>query len=356
MDFNFVNPFLLNQLETVDAEELMATPYAPKKFVVSDMLPEGLILLCGPSKIGKSWFVLQLCLAVALGKNFLGHEIMQCDVLYLALEDTFARMKERMAILSEECPTNLRFATQSGLLGGDLEEQLVTHKQQYPNTKLVVIDTLQKIRGACDPKISSPTYGKDYADIGTLKRIADELGIAILLVHHLRKMQDRDDPFNEISGTTGLMGAADTILLLKKANREKNGANLYLTGRDIEFRTLALEFENCFWKITEDIPPPTIRPISPIVKKVCEYIKIHKYFKGSASELLSLLEEENIKPNVLTRSLSSEAFNYLQDEKIIYSSGRTGNGRWLELTLNLSNIDDGNDDTDEKNAIENLAT
>ena len=215
---------------------------------------------------------------------------------------------------------------------------------------------MQKIRGACDPKISSPTYGKDYADIGTLKRIADELGIAILLVHHLRKMQDRDDPFNEISGTTGLMGAADTILLLKKANREKNGANLYLTGRDIEFRTLALEFENCFWKITEDIPPPTIRPISPIVKKVCEYIKIHKYFKGSASELLSLLEEENIKPNVLTRSLSSEAFNYLQDEKIIYSSGRTGNGRWLELTLNLSNIDDGNDDTDEKNAIENLAT
>ena len=148
----------------------------------------------------------------------------------------------------------------------------------------------------------------------------------------------------------------NTILLLKKANREKNGANLYLTGRDIEFRTLALEFENCFWKITEDIPPPTIRPISPIVKKVCEYIKIHKYFKGSASELLSLLEEENIKPNVLTRSLSSEAFNYLQDEKIIYSSGRTGNGRWLELTLNLSNIDDGNDDTDEKNAIENLAT
>ena len=87
MDFNFVNPFLLNQLETVDAEELMATPYAPKKFVVSDMLPEGLILLCGPSKIGKSWFVLQLCLAVALGKKFLGHEIMQCDVLYLALEE-----------------------------------------------------------------------------------------------------------------------------------------------------------------------------------------------------------------------------------------------------------------------------
>ena len=93
-----------------------------------------------------------------------------------------------------------------------------------------------------------------------------------------------------------------------------------------------------------------------MIAPICEYIKIHKYFKGSASELLSLLEEENIKPNVLTRSLSSEAFNYLQDEKIIYSSGRTGNGRWLELTLNLSNINDGNDDTDEKNAIENLAT
>ena len=90
MDYDFYNPYLLNKLDTIDAEELMATPYAPKNFIVADMLPEGLTLLCGPSKIGKSWFVLQLCLCVALGRMFLGHNIISSDVLYLALEDTEA--------------------------------------------------------------------------------------------------------------------------------------------------------------------------------------------------------------------------------------------------------------------------
>ena len=113
MDYGFYNPYLLNKLDTIDAEELMATPYAPKNFIVADMLPEGLTLLCGPSKIGKSWFVLQLCLCVALGRMFLGHNIISSDVLYLALEDTFARVKDRVARLTEECPTNLRFAVQA---------------------------------------------------------------------------------------------------------------------------------------------------------------------------------------------------------------------------------------------------
>ena len=356
MDYGFYNPYLLNKLDTIDAEELMATPYAPKNFIVADMLPEGLTLLCGPSKIGKSWFVLQLCLCVALGKMFLGHNISSSDVLYLALEDTFARVKDRVARLTEECPTNLRFAVQAGTLGGELEEQLVNHKTQYPDTKLVVIDTLQKVRGACDPKAGSPTYGKDYADIGSLKKLADDLGIAIVLVHHLRKTQDKDDPFNEISGTTGLMGAADTVLLLKKVNRGTDTTFLYLTGRDIEFRAMAIEFTDCYWRLDEDVPPHDgicCRPLAPIVKTVCEYIKEHKHFRGTASELLALLGEENVKPNVLTRSLSTEAYDYLQQVGILYDSGRTGSGRWLELTLVSG---DDNDANDEKNSAEEIPT
>lgn len=362
MDYDFYNPYLLNKLDTIDAEELMATPYAPKNFIVADMLPEGLTLLCGPSKIGKSWFVLQLCLCVALGRMFLGHNIISSDVLYLALEDTFARVKDRVARLTEECPTNLRFAVQAGTLGGELEEQLVNHKTQYPDTKLVVIDTLQKVRGASDPKAGSPTYGKDYADIGSLKKLADDLGIAIVLVHHLRKTQDKDDPFNEISGTTGLMGAADTVLLLKKVNRGTDTTFLYLTGRDIEFRAMAIEFTNCYWRLDEDVPPHDgicYRPLAPIVKTVCEYIKEHKHFRGTASELLALLGEENVKPNVLTRSLSTEAYDYLQQVGILYDSGRTGNGRWLELTLvprDDSTVNDGCNANDEKISAEEIPT
>lgn len=148
-----------------------------------------------------------------------------------------------------------------------------------------------------------------------------------MLVHHLRKTQDKDDPFNEISGTTGLMGAADTVLLLKKVNRGTDTTFLYLTGRDIEFRAMAIEFTNCYWRLDEDVPPHDgicYRPLAPIVKTVCEYIKEHKHFRGTASELLALLGEENVKPNVLTRSLSTEAYDYLQQVGITYDSGRTG--------------------------------
>ena len=356
MDYGFYNPYLLNKLDTIDAEELMATPYAPKNFIVADMLPEGLTLLCGPSKIGKSWFVLQLCLCVALGRMFLGHNIIPSDVLYLALEDTFARVKDRVARLTEECPTNLRFAVQAGTLGGELEEQLVNHKTQYPDTKLVVIDTLQKVRGASDPKAGSPTYGKDYADIGSLKKLADDLGIAIVLVHHLRKTKDKDDPFNEISGSTGLMGAADTALLLKKFDRASDHAELLWTGRDVQDGGVCLTFEDCICETINgnmNRDSSCYRRLSPIVYKTCEYIKEHKHFRGTASELLALLGEENVKPNVLTRSLSTEAYDYLQQVGILYDSGRTGNGRWLELTLVSG---DDNDANDEKNSSDEIPT
>ena len=82
MDYDFYNPYLLNKLDTIDAEELMATPYAPKNFIVADMLPEALTLLCGPSKIGKSWLVLQMCICISLGIRFMGFNPQQCDALY----------------------------------------------------------------------------------------------------------------------------------------------------------------------------------------------------------------------------------------------------------------------------------
>ena len=163
----------------------MATPYAPKDFIVAEFLPEGLTLLCGPSKIGKSWFVLQLCLCVSLGVRFMGFNTTKCDVLYLALEDTFQRVKDRIARLTDETPTNLRFAVQAGTLGGTLEEQL------------------------------------------------------------------------------------------------------------------------------------------------------------------TLLGADNVKPNVLTRNLSTKAYDYLKEVGILYASGRTGSGRWIELTLKPSDGNDAKDASEE---------
>lgn len=92
----------------------------------------------------------------------MGFNTTKCDVLYLALEDTFQRVKDRIARLTDETPTNLRFAVQSGTLGGTLEEQLTLHKEKYPETKLMIIDTLQKVRGAPDAKHNISAYSKDY--------------------------------------------------------------------------------------------------------------------------------------------------------------------------------------------------
>ena len=177
-----------------------------------------------------------------------------------------------------------------------------------------------------------------------------------MLVHHLRKTKDKDDPFNEISGSTGLMGAADTALLLKKFDRASDHAELLWTGRDVQDGGVCLSFEDCIWETidgTVNRDSSCYRMLSPIVFKTCEYIKEHKHFRGTASELLALLGEENVKPNVLTRSLSTEAYDYLQQVGILYDSGRTGSGRWLELTLKPS---DDNDANDEKNSLEEIPT
>ena len=131
-----------------------------------------------------------------------------------------------------------------------LEQQIEQFLTEHPTTKLVVIDTLQRVRSAGS---DSNLYANDYQDIGLLKKLADKQHIAILLIHHLRKLHD-DDPMNMISGSTGLSGAADSAFVLQKHSRLANVASLHCTGRDIPDRTLKLEFgeEDHIWKPLED--------------------------------------------------------------------------------------------------------
>ena len=131
-----------------------------------------------------------------------------------------------------------------------LEQQIEQFLTEHPATKLVVIDTLQRVRSAGG---DSNLYANDYQDVGLLKQLADRHHIAILLIHHLRKLHD-DDPMNMISGSTGLSGAADSTFVLQKSSRLANIASLHCTGRDIPDRTLKLEFgeEDHVWKLLED--------------------------------------------------------------------------------------------------------
>ena len=235
-----------NKLKTVDAETLLSTPMSKTMFIVDGLISQGVNVISGASKIGKSWLMLWLGLQVAQGNSIWGLPTLQCDVLYLSLEDTQRRIKDRLYNLTDSAPDNLYFAVTSGLIGGGLEEQITDFLTEHPATKLVIIDTLQKVRDSKGSAGKAGMYGNDYDDISSIKRIADGFNIAILLVHHLRKLQDSDDPFNDVSGSTGIIGAADTNFILRR-KRSENAATLLVSGRDVEYQELTLRFQDLKW-------------------------------------------------------------------------------------------------------------
>ena len=251
----------IKRLQTIDADTLQSTAYEPVSFVIDDLLPRGLHLLAGAPKIGKSWLALWLCLCAAQGKPLWTFATRPCEVLYLCLEDSFQRIQSRLFDLTEDAPPTLYFAVMSQQLHNGLVEQIEQFLKEHPKTRLIVIDTLQRIRTAGN---DANPYASDYRDIGVLKALADKHRIAILLVHHLRKMND-DDPMNMISGTTGLSGATDSNFVLRKSKRRENTATLYCTGRDIPYRELALEFdgEDHVWKLLSDDCEQTEQPSQP---------------------------------------------------------------------------------------------
>ena len=240
----------MKKLETMTAEQLQSAPYAPVPFLVDELLPEGLHILAGAPKIGKSWLALWLCLCVSQGQPLWNFAVTQGEVLYLSLEDSYRRIQSRLFDLTEDAPSALHFAIMADTLKHGLEQQIEQFLTEHPATKLVVIDTLQRVRSAGG---DSNLYANDYQDVGLLKQLADKHHIAILLIHHLRKLHD-DDPMNMISGSTGLSGAADSAFVLQKNARSANAASLHCTGRDIPDRTLKLELceDDHIWKLLAD--------------------------------------------------------------------------------------------------------
>lgn len=168
--------------------QMVQTPY-----IVEKMIYQGLYILAGAPKIGKSWLALELCLSVAEGNQFLKHETNCGQALYLCLEDSFERIQKRLYELTDEAVENLSFAIMAESIGNGLEEQIENAKQSLPDLKIIVIDTLQKISESTDL-----SYSSDYKELSVLKNLTDKLRIAILLVHHTRKNYD-SDPFKKKS-------------------------------------------------------------------------------------------------------------------------------------------------------------
>lgn len=208
-------------LKTIDGETLLNSPLNSPEFIVSHLIPQGIHLLGGSPKIGKSWLVLWMCLQIANGEPIWNYETRSGTVLYLALEDSFEKLQSRLLEITDEAPSNLHFAILSKSIDDGLNRQIENFIAEHPDTAFIAIDTLQRIRNN-DSK-SNP-YASDYDDLTFLKEIANKNHIAILLVHHLRKQRD-DDPLNMLSGSTGLSGAVDTVFVLSRPKRTDNSGN-----------------------------------------------------------------------------------------------------------------------------------
>lgn len=222
------------------ARDLQATDFPPVSWVIEGFLPEGVAILAGKPKSGKSWLALQMGSGVAGGSDVLGRVTVQGSVLYAALEDNNRRLKARLEMQlppPKIWPTQLFLATEWPRIhegGLDTIERWVANADK---PRLVIIDTLATIRS---PKRSNEgQYQADYMDLRGLHRIAAIHGIAILIVHHVRKAE-ADDPFDKISGTNGLAGAADTTFVLCQS---AGGKVLKGRGRDLAELDCALSFD-----------------------------------------------------------------------------------------------------------------
>jgi hypothetical protein len=266
------------------ARELCTMTFKPLKFIVPGILPEGLTILAGRPKIGKSWLTLLVGIAVANGVAALGQDYgltkpIQGEVLYLALEDGPRRLQRRMIKIlggarAENWPGRLHLKTdwrrfdQGGL--EDIRAWHVFGKDKGKNPTLVIIDTLAKIRAPGNPK-QSP-YQNDHDALAGLQKLAEELGIAIIVTHHDRKMA-ADDVFDTLSGTLGLTGAVDTILVLTKKGQERT---LHVRGRDIEEEaSLAMNFNptDCRWSVVGTVAQRDEQAQSAARAKVLDALK-----------------------------------------------------------------------------------
>ena len=316
-------------LKTVDAETLLATPLAPIRFIVDKLIPQGLHILAGSPKIGKSWLVLNLCLQGSIGESLWEYDTNKCDVLYLCLEDTYNRIQNRMFQISDEAPDNLHFAIAAKLIDNGLREQIENFIKLHPDTGLVVIDTFQRIRGM---NLNANAYANDYCDTALLKSIADKHGIALIVVHHLRK-NTADDPVMMISGSTGISGGVDCNYVLVKDKRSADTAKLIVSGRDTEYQEITLKFENCLWQFVscekaEDIVK---REIPTIIYQLVEFMKKQIEWIGNATELLIVMGNEDTPYNTVTKLINQFHNTVLAENGITYAYRRDGGKRYVSL-------------------------
>lgn len=319
-------------LPTVSMQDLYETVYPSRPPIIDGLLYAGTYLFVGAPKVGKSFLMAQIGYHVSTGLELWGSPVHQGAVLYLALEDDHRRLQDRLfRMFGTESADNLYFSIYAKQLGAGLEEQLKWFVQEHPDTRLIIIDTLQKVR---EPGGDTYSYASDYEVIAKLKAFADEHSICLLLVHHTRKQQ-AEDKFDMISGTNGLLGAADGAFLLQKEHRTSNTATLDISGRDQQDQRLYLtrNEERLIWTLERAETELWKEPPDPVLAAIAALVTAEQpQWSGTATELVAALGLK-MKPNALSMRLNVRAGKLQCEYGIRYESHRSHAGRTLSFTL-----------------------
>ena len=268
---------LMNHVDVINAEVLRSKEFPPIKWAIQGLVAEGVTILGGSPKVGKSILALNFAVGVSIGGTVLGKiDVEQGDVLYLALEDTQRRLQER--INSGDFPddidlSNLTVVTKIPRqhLGG--LSFLRWWTEQHKNARLIIIDTLQMFRKQLSGK--GNMYAEDYEVIAEIKKFAEDFGVAVLLIHHLKKISKQaelmEDWINFFSGSQGIAGSADTLFTLTRT-RDSKEALLHRTGRDVEEKSFTLHLDRFGWILDGEVGEFTL---SDWERQIKDYLVAH---------------------------------------------------------------------------------
>jgi len=248
----------------ISATKIADTKYPKTKWAIKGLIPEGLSILGGNPKLGKSWMVLNFGLLIASNKeinpNF-KFDTSPGVVLYISLEDNEKRLHNRLkkCCRRKGIPPDLYFSTEWPIIGQGGLKAIENFIIQIPETSLIIIDPIAKIwpistSGKKD--LNRTIYHNDYDIISSIKRISDKYNVSILCNHHLTKNQKGTDPLGLLSGSMGISGGIDTVMILRRT-RSKSSGTLFITGRDVYEKTEEVEFneKTGWWKFLGDRKP-----------------------------------------------------------------------------------------------------
>lgn len=319
-----------NFMQTISMPELYEMVYPGKPPIIEHFLYPGTYLFVGAPKVGKSFMMAQIAYHVSSGTPMWNYSVRKGTVLYLALEDDYRRLQERLyRMFGTETTPDLFFSVASKSLNEGLLEQLDGFIREHHDTGLVIIDTLQKVREAEGDTYS---YARDYDIIAGLKAFADKTGICLILVHHTRK-QRSDDNFDRISGTNGLLGAADGAFLMYKTKRSDSEATIEVSGRDQPDKKIMLSRnkETLCWELSGEKSPEYTEPPEPVLEAIGGFINSdNPIWEGTATELIEKLELD-IKPNALSLKLNVNAGKLYNLYFVQYTNKRTHKAKLIQL-------------------------